>query len=59
MRDHLDEDVEAVITDNKETEHEIYKFVKKIAPEYAYKIKYYSGHEDLFEKYDIDKQLRE
>ena len=59
VRDHLDDDVEAVITDNEQTQHEIYKFIKRIAPEYAHKVQYYSGQQDLFEKNDIEKQLQE
>ena len=32
VRDHLDDDVEEVITDSKEGLNKIYKFVKAIAP---------------------------
>ena len=35
VRDHLDEDVEAVIVDNKNDQNLIYRFVKNIAPEYS------------------------
>ncbi len=59
VRDHLDDDVEAVVTDNQQNQQEIYKFVKKIAPEYSHKIQQYSGNQDLFEKYEIDNQLQE
>jgi ribonuclease G len=59
VRDHLDDDVEAVISDNQQNQQEIYKFVKKIAPEYAHKIQYYSGQQDLFEKYDIETQIQQ
>lgn len=59
VRDHLDSDVEEVVTDNQDNQQEIYKFVKKIAPEYAHKIKFYAGQQDLFEKYDIDPQLQQ
>lgn len=59
VRDHLDKDVELVITDNKDNQAQIYKFVKMIAPEHAYKIKYYEGPPSLFEKYGIEKQIDE
>ncbi len=59
VRDHLDNDVEAVISDNQQNQQEIYKFVKKIAPEYSYKIQYYSGQQDIFEKYEIEPQLQQ
>lgn len=59
VRDHLDDDVDAVVTDNKDNQHEIYKFIKRIAPEYVYKVQYYEGKQDLFEKYHIEKQLSE
>lgn len=57
VRDHLDDDVEEVITDNKEGMNKIYKFVKSIAPEYSQKIKLYEGPTPLFEFYEIEKQI--
>lgn len=59
VRDHLDEDVEAVICDNKETQKELYSFVKMTAPELTHLIKQYKGKTDLFEFYGIDKQIQE
>jgi ribonuclease G len=59
VRDHLDEDVEEVIVDDKKEQAEIYKFVKSIAPEYTQRIKYYAGPQDIFERFGIDKQLEE
>ena len=57
VRDHLDDDVEEVVTDNKEGLNKIYKFVKSIAPEYSQKIKLYDGPSPLFDHYDIEKQI--
>lgn len=57
VRDHLDEDVEAVICDNKETQKNIYSFVKMTAPELTPLIKQYRGKTDLFEFYGIEKQI--
>ncbi len=59
IRDHLDNDVDSVISDNKETQARLYKFVKSIAPEFAYKIRYYQGPPTLFEKFNIEKQLEQ
>ena len=57
VRDHLDVDVDAVITDNKKNQQELYRFVKNIAPDQAMKIKLYDSETPLFEHYGIDKQI--
>jgi len=57
VRDHLDEDVEAVIVDNPQDQTAIYKFVKNFTPEQANKIKLYTSPPCLFDRYEIDKQL--
>ncbi|MGE0206442.1 MAG: Rne/Rng family ribonuclease [Candidatus Babeliales bacterium] len=59
VRDHLDEDVEDVVIDDQRTQVEVYKFVKTIAPEYAQRIHYYAGPQDLFERFNVNKQLEE
>lgn len=59
VRDHLDDDVEEVIVDDKKTQAEVYKFIKSIAPEYTHKVHYYAGKHDIFEKYDIATQIEE
>ncbi len=58
VRDHLDDDVEAVISDNKTNQKELYKFVKTIAPEHAMKVKLYTQAIPLFKEYDIDHQIK-
>ncbi len=57
VRDNLDDDVEDVIIDDKETHSKVYKFIKGIAPEYEYKIKTWQNPPDLFEYFDIDSQI--
>ncbi|BDC35252.1 ribonuclease G [Candidatus Dependentiae bacterium Noda2021] len=57
VRDHLDDDVEAVITDSKESQSKIYKFIKSIAPEYTSKVHYYDGASEIFDFYGIEKQI--
>lgn len=59
VRDHLDEDVEVVITDNKDTQNELYQFVKEMAPEHANKIRFYTDKQPIFEHYKIEKQIDE
>ena len=57
VRDHLDFDVESVISDNEENQKRVYKFVKNIAPEHAHKVMLYQGPPALFDKYDIETQI--
>lgn len=57
VRDHLDNDVEEVISDNKEIQKKIYNFARAIAPEYAQRVKLYEGIESLFEHFGIEKQI--
>lgn len=57
MRDHLDEDVEMVIIDNKEEQESVYKFVKNLTPEFTNKIRFYQGPPSLFDRFDIDQQI--
>jgi ribonuclease G len=57
VRDYLDEDVEAVITNDKKTHQELYKFVKNIAPEYVFKIKLFTEPPLFFPHFGIDKQI--
>ncbi len=59
VRDHLDDDIEAVITDNKKNQDSIYKFVKKIAPEYTHKIKLYDGIRNIFDFYNVEQQIEQ
>ncbi len=59
VRDHLDYDVESVITDSADNQSRIYKFVKNIAPEHAQKVKLYQGPPPLFEKYSIENQIEQ
>ena len=59
VRDHLDSDVESVISDSEENQARVYKFVKNIAPEHAQKVMLYKGPPALFEKYAIEKQIEQ
>lgn len=57
VRDNLDDDIEAIITDSKPLQARIYRFLKSIAPEHTHKVKLYEGSPSLFDQYDIDKQI--
>lgn len=59
VRDHLDDSVETIICDDRETFDHIYAFVKSVAPDDIFKIKLYQGAERLFDRYDIEKQINE
>ena len=59
IRDNLDDDVEAVICDNPQTQKEAYSFVKQFMAEHAHVIKLYRGPQALFEKYEIEKQIEQ
>lgn len=57
VRDHLDKDVEIVITDNAEDQKKLYRFIKNTTPEHSNKIRFYMGPPSIFERFDIDRQI--
>lgn len=59
VRDHLDDDVEAVITDSKANQDALYKFIKNMAPEYSQTVQLYTGSSNIFEHYGIEKQIEQ
>jgi len=59
VRDHLDSDVEAIITDSKKSQNELYKFAKQIAPEFAHVIQAYEDNISIFSAYGIEKQIEQ
>lgn len=59
VRDHLDDDVEYMLTDSKALQNKVYKFVKSIAPDQANKIRLYEATQPMFEKYDVERQIQE
>ncbi|HLJ30886.1 MAG TPA: Rne/Rng family ribonuclease [Candidatus Babeliales bacterium] len=59
VRDHLDNDVEAIIIDSKQGQQELYKFAKQIAPEFAHVIQLYEDHINIFSSYGIEKQIEQ
>jgi ribonuclease G len=58
VRDHLDDDVESVITDTKESQNKLYSFIKEIAPDQTGKVVFYKEPPMLFDAFDIDKQIQ-
>jgi ribonuclease G len=59
VRDHLDDDVDAIITDDKENQNKIYKFIKTTAPEHSQKVALYEGVTGIFEHFHVEKQIEE
>jgi len=59
VRDHLDEDVQEVIVDNKKLQAEIHAFVKIVAPELSHAIKLYQQTANIFVTYNIEKQIQQ
>lgn len=59
VRDHLDSDVQAIITDSKQSQNELYKFAKQIAPEFAHVIQSYNDTINIFATYGIEKQIEQ
>lgn len=58
VRDHLDSDVSEVLVDDEATQKKISRFVRNIAPEHSQKIKLYTGKSPLFERYDLEKEIK-
>jgi ribonuclease G len=59
VRDHLDHDVEAIITDSKKSLDDLYKTTKQIAPEFAHVIQLYQNDIGIFSTYGIEKQIEQ
>jgi ribonuclease G len=59
VRDHLDSDVETIITDNKKNQNELYTFAKNVAPEFAHVIQLYEDSANIFSFYGIEKQIEQ
>ncbi len=57
VRDHLDDDVENIITNDKENQKIIYNFIKNFSPEYSHIIKLQKEPPKIFETYNIEKQV--
>lgn len=57
VRDHLDRNVESIITDSKINQERIYTYLKNVAPEFKYKVVLHEGATNLFDLYNIDKQV--
>lgn len=57
VRDHLDDDVEGIVTDDKQNQKDLYHFIKTFAPEYSHCVSLYEGPENIFDYYHIQKQI--
>ncbi len=59
VRDHLDHDVEAIITDSKQSLDELYKTTQNIAPEFAHVIQLYQDDVGIFSAFGLEKQIEQ
>lgn len=57
VRDHLDEDVEAILVDDPTTQKAITKFIKNYTPEQTRKVIQYKSPPALFDKYNVERQI--
>lgn len=57
VRDHLDDDVEAIITDDKQNQKDLYHFIKTFAPEYSHIVVLYEARENIFDHFNVQKQI--
>lgn len=57
VRDHLDDDVETIITDDRDNQQQIVRFIKKIAPEYVDRVRYYNNPINIFDFYGVQEQI--
>ncbi len=57
VRDHLDNEIDEIITDSASNQKAIYSYLSKVAPEFKYKVALFSETTGLFERYEIDRQV--
>lgn len=57
VRDSLDDDVEFIIVDDKSVQASMHKFIKKIAPEYSQRVKLFTEPTNVFDYFNITKQI--
>ena len=59
VRDHLDNNVEAIITDSRKSQSALYKFIKQVMPEFAHLIQMYEDPVNIFSFYGLEKQIEQ
>lgn len=57
IRDHLDDNVDTVVVDDKSMQKDVYQFIKNSAPEYSDRIKLYESPIPIFDNYSIEQQI--
>ncbi|MCF8224601.1 MAG: Rne/Rng family ribonuclease [Bacteroidales bacterium] len=58
IRDHLNGNFENIFIDNREVYQEVKQYISEVAPEKEKIVKLYSGKQSLFEKFDIERQIK-
>lgn len=57
VRDHLNDNVEMIVTDSPDMRKKVYEFIQSIAPEHSHKVTLYRGVLPLFTHFDIEKKI--
>jgi len=57
VRDSLDDDIEFIVIDDKTAQAAMHKFIKKIAPEYSQRITLFTEKTNIFDYFNITKQI--
>jgi ribonuclease G len=57
LRDITDDDVDAIVVDNKSTQKQVEKFSQKFLPQMKGKIRFYTEDAPIFEHYGIDLEI--
>jgi ribonuclease G len=58
IRDHLNGDFENIYIDSEEVYHEIKDYIAEVAPEKEKIVKYYDGKQAIFERLDVNRQIK-
>ncbi|MEX0988087.1 MAG: Rne/Rng family ribonuclease [Bacteroidales bacterium] len=58
IRDHLNGNFENIFIDNSEVYHEVKKYIGEVAPEKEKIVKLYKGSQSIFEKFEIERQIK-
>ncbi|MFC2079943.1 Rne/Rng family ribonuclease [Bacteroidota bacterium] len=58
IRDHLNGNFENVFIDNSDVYHEVKQYISDVAPEKEKIVKLYKGSSSIFEKFEIERQIK-
>ncbi len=58
IRDHLNGNFENIFIDNNEVYQEVKQYISEVAPEKERIVKLYNGKQSIFEKFEIERQIK-